>query len=122
MPKINETLLHLKGFQYATSLGLNMEYYHILLTDNSTNLCTIIIPWEKYCYKRRTIRVTNLPEIFQQEINGLFREFLFICAYIYKLVVLTRGDWTDHVQKLELTLTKLKEKGFKYNIERSFLR
>ena len=31
MPKINEMLLKLDGFQYATSLDLNMGYYHIQL-------------------------------------------------------------------------------------------
>ena len=34
MPKINEMLLELEGFQYATSLGLNMGYYHIQLREN----------------------------------------------------------------------------------------
>ena len=29
MPKINEMLLKLDGFQYAASLDLNMRYYHI---------------------------------------------------------------------------------------------
>ena len=28
MPKINDILLKLEGFQYATSLDLNMGYYH----------------------------------------------------------------------------------------------
>ena len=29
IPKIQELLLKLEGFQYATSLDLNMGYYHI---------------------------------------------------------------------------------------------
>ena len=29
MPKINDVLLKLEGFQYATSLDLNIGYYHI---------------------------------------------------------------------------------------------
>ena len=45
MPKINEMLLKLEGFQYATSLDLNMGYYHIRLIKNASNLCTIILPW-----------------------------------------------------------------------------
>ena len=32
MTKINEMLLKLEGFQYATSLDLNMGYYHIRLS------------------------------------------------------------------------------------------
>ena len=42
--------------------------------------------------------------------NDLFDGFEFICAYIDDLLVLTKGDWTDRVQKLEITLNKLKEK------------
>ena len=38
------------------------------------------------------------------------------------LLVLTKGYWIDYVQKIELTLNKLKEKVLKYNIERSFFR
>ena len=36
-----------------------------------------------------------------------------------ELLVLTKGYWTDHVQKLELTLNKLEGKGLKCNIEKS---
>ena len=43
MPKICQMLLNLKGFQYATSLYLNMGYYHISLSDQASNLCTIIL-------------------------------------------------------------------------------
>ena len=48
MPKINEMLLGLEGFQYATSPNLNMGYYHIRLSKNTSNLCTNIIPSGKY--------------------------------------------------------------------------
>ena len=43
MHKINEMLLKLEGFQYSTSLDLNMGYYHIGLSKNASNLCTIIL-------------------------------------------------------------------------------
>ena len=36
------------------------------------------------------------------------------------MLILTKGYWTDHIQKLELTLNKLKEKGLKHNIDKSF--
>ena len=69
MPKINEILLKLEGSQYAASLGLNMGCYHIRLSKNISNLCTIIIPLAKYRFKRLTIRVANSPDIFQQNMN-----------------------------------------------------
>ena len=54
--------------------------------------------------------------------NDLFHGFLFIHAYIDGLLILTKGDCTDHVQKLELTLYKLKVKGLECNIENYFFR
>jgi hypothetical protein len=35
-------LLKLEGFKYATSLDLNMGYYHIKLSPESKRLCTIV--------------------------------------------------------------------------------
>ena len=64
--------------------------------------------------------VTNYPDILQHKMNDLFHGFEFICAYIYELLVLTKRYWIDHVQKLELTLNKLKVKLFKCSIEDSF--
>ena len=48
MPEINEMLLKLEVFQYATPLYLNMGYYHIRLSKNASNSCMIILPWGGY--------------------------------------------------------------------------
>ena len=45
IPKIQDMLLKLEGFQWATSLDLNMGYYHIKLDPASKALCTIVLPW-----------------------------------------------------------------------------
>ena len=66
--------------------------------------------------------VANSPDIFQQKMNYLFHGFEFTRAYIDVILVLTKVYWTDHVHKSQLTLNKLKEKGLKCNIERSFFR
>ena len=120
MTKINHILLNLEGFWYATSLDLHMGYYHIRLSENVSNLCTIILPWGKYCYKHLPMGVSNSPDIFKQVMNDLFCGFKFICTYIDEILVLTKVDWTDHVQNLELTLNKLKGELLKCNIEKSF--
>ena len=97
-------LLKLEGFQYTTSLDLKLGYYHIRLSENTSNLYTIILLWGKYCYKRLPMGVANLPDIFQQEMNDLVHGFEFIRAYIDDIITLTKGNCTDYVKKLELTL------------------
>ena len=77
-------------------------------------------PSGKYRCKHLTIGIDNSPDIFQQNINDLFHGFGFIRAYTDYLSILTKWDFIDHVQKLELTPNKLKGKGLKCNIEEYF--
>ena len=52
IPHIQDMLLNLEGFQYATSLDLNMGFYHIELNPDSRKLCTFVFPFGKYeCWK-----------------------------------------------------------------------
>ena len=44
MTKVQEMLLKLEGFKYDMSLKLNIEYYHIRLSTNASNLFTSILP------------------------------------------------------------------------------
>ena len=67
MPKIREMLLNLEGLKYATSLDLSMGYYHIRLSEQDINLCTIILLWGKYRYKRLPMGVSKPPGHFTGE-------------------------------------------------------
>ena len=60
-------VLKFEGFKYFTSLYLNMGYYHIRLSTYGINLCTIILPWGKYKYKRLTIGLYNSPSFFMKK-------------------------------------------------------
>ena len=52
--------------------------------------------------------------------DDLFHGFKFIHAYIDDILIFLKVDWSYHVQNLGLTLNKLKGKGPKCNIEKSF--
>ena len=82
IPKIQEMLLKLEGFQYGTSLDLNMGYYHIELTPNSKRLCTIVLPWGKYEYQRLPMGLCNSPDIFQEKMSSLMAGLEFVRTYI----------------------------------------
>ena len=47
----------------------------------------------------------------------MFRAFEFIQSYINDLLIITKGDWSDHLEKLGKILQKLKDNGLKFNIE-----
>ena len=109
IPKIQEMLLKLEGFQYGTSLDLIMGYYHIELTPNSKRLCTIVLPWGKYEYQRLPMGLCNSPDIFQEKMSSLMAGLEFVRAYIDDLLVIFKTTWDDHLMKLETVLKRLKK-------------
>ena len=60
------------------------------------------------------------PDIFQQKINELFWGMEGICAYLDDLLLLTKGTWEEHLEKLEEVLMKLKDNGLRVNPMKSF--
>ena len=74
LPRISDTLQQLEGFQYATSLDMNMGYYRISLSEKAADMCTIITDFGKYRHKRLLMGVSCSPDIFQAKIYGESKE------------------------------------------------
>ena len=120
IPKIQDMLLKLEGFKYATSLDLNMGYYHIELSPFSKRLCTIVLPWGKYEYQRLPMGLCNSPDIFQEKMSTLMQDLEYVRAYIDDLLIITSGSYADHLEKLGVVLQKLRKAGLKVNAKKSF--
>jgi hypothetical protein len=120
IPKIQDMLLTLEGFKYATSLDLNMGYYHIELSPLSKQLCTIVLPWGKYEYQRLPMGLCNSPDIFQEKMSELMADLEYVRAYIGDLLIITNGDFDDHLNKLREALVRLEAAGLKVNALKSF--
>jgi hypothetical protein len=120
IPQIQDILLKLEGFQYATSLDLNMGYYHIKLSPQSRKLCTIVLPWGKYEYDSLPMGLCNSPDVFQEKISTLMSGLEFVRAYIDDLLIITQSSWEDHLSKVEKVLQRLQDSGLKVNAVKSF--
>ena len=119
LPKISDMLQKLEGFLFATSLDLNMGYYHILLTPQASRLCTVVLPWGKYEYLCLPMGLSNAPDIFQEKMSELMAGLEFARAYIDDLLVVSNGSYEKHLDHLEQVLTRLAEAGLKINAEKS---
>ena len=109
LPKIQDLLLKLEGFKYATSLDLNMGYYHIKLDPASRKLCTIVLPWDKYEYNALPMGLCNSPDIFQEKMSDLMQALHYVRTYLDDLLIISNGTFEDHLSKLDVILTRLKE-------------
>ena len=112
-------LQKLKDFMWATSLDQNMGYYYILLTSNASKLYAVVLPWGKYEYLRLSMGLCNSPDIFQEKMSKLMAGLEFARAYLDDLLLITKGNFGEHLYQLEQALTRLSEAGLKINASKS---
>jgi hypothetical protein len=95
-------MLKLEGFQNATTLDLNIGYYHIKLSPFSKCLCTIVMPFSKYEYQHLPMSLCNSPDIFQERtMYKIFSDLEYIvalCVYIDNLLVTSCSTFEEHLQ------------------------
>jgi hypothetical protein len=101
----------LEGFTYATPLDLNMGYYTVSLDQDASKICTIIFLWGKYSYKRLSMGIADLPDIFQDKMTHLMATLEFVQTYLDDLMIITKGSLEDHLEKLIMVLTRLQNKS-----------
>jgi Reverse transcriptase (RNA-dependent DNA polymerase) len=86
-----------------------MGYYHIELSPRVKQLCIIVLPWGKYEYQRLPKGLCNSPDIFQEKMSCLMAGLEYMQAYIDDLLIITKGTYLEHLQKLATVLTRLQQ-------------
>ena len=57
---------------------------------------------------------------FQEKMNELFAGFEEVMAYIDDLLLIRKGTYEEHLEKLDKVLNKLEKAGLKVNMNKSF--
>ena len=114
LPKIQDLLKKMVGFQYATAIDISMGYWHIELDPTAQNMCTIVLPWGKYKYTKLPMGVSAAPDIFQEKMYGLMEGLEFVRCYLDDLLILSNGTYDDHLSKIDTVLQRLQQAGLKW--------
>ena len=95
-----------------------MGYYHIVLSDRSADMCTIVTEFGKYRYKRLPMGVACSPDIFQAKIYELLGDIDGTKAYIDDILVVQKGTFDEHLQQLDEIFRRCQKTGLKMNAEK----
>jgi len=79
-----------------------------------------VLPFGKHEYQAIPMGLCNSPDIFQEKKSELMDGLAFVRTYIDDLLCLTKGSFTDHLEKIELVLQRLQKAGLKVNVTKSF--
>ena len=57
-------------------------------------------------------------DVFQREMSKLFEDLSYVLVYIDDLLIVTKGSYEDHLEKLKETFRRLKLKGVQLNAKK----
>jgi hypothetical protein len=63
--------------------------------------------------------ITGSPDIFQAKMSALIADLRFVQAYLDDLLCITKASLEDHLDKLKVVLTRLREAGLPINTQKS---
>jgi len=113
-------LLNPEGSQWATSPDLNVEHCHIRLDPASEQLRTVALPFDKHEHQAIPMGLCNSPDILQEKMSEPMDGLAFVQTCIDDLLCLTKGTFSDHLEKAELVLQRLQKAGLEVNVAESF--
>ena len=92
--RIMEALQKIERFKSAIAIDLSQGYYHIPLplTENAQKICTTILPFGKYSYKRLPMGLALAPDIFQSIMTEIFCDLDNVLVYIDDILIIQRED------------------------------
>ena len=90
------------------------------LNKESRDVCTVILPWGKYCDNALPMGFCGSTDIFQHALGNIFADLVHVSVYLDDIIIIGSGRYEDHLMQMEEVLARLKEKGFQVNPLKSF--
>ena len=59
------------------------------------------------------------PDVFQEKMSDLMTGLEFVMAYLYDLLIISKGSFQEHLDHLKQVLTRLQEAELKINATKS---
>jgi Reverse transcriptase (RNA-dependent DNA polymerase) len=116
LPVPQEIFRTMDGFSFCTTMDLNMGFWAIPLSLFLQHLCTIVLPWGKYCYLRLPMGIAVSPDICQEKMSVIFADMTEVIVYI---CVITKGDFTTHLRILRDVLRRVEINRLKVHADKS---
>ena len=71
------------------------------------------MPWGKHEHVRLPMGVCDSPDIFQEHMSELMAGLEFVRVYIDDLLIITKSNFKDHLEKLEQVFLRVQASKLK---------
>uniref|UniRef100_A0A7C9AMW1 Reverse transcriptase domain-containing protein n=1 Tax=Opuntia streptacantha TaxID=393608 RepID=A0A7C9AMW1_OPUST len=112
-PEKDYFISRIKGMKWFASLDAKSGYYQLRLHPNTIPLTAFSCPAEKlYEWKVLPFGLKQVPSIFQKYMSKNLEGLEEYClVYIDDILIFSKQDKEDHLQKLLTVLQRCKDRG-----------
>ena len=118
LPKTQDLLLKLQGFQWAAALDLNMGRCRTRRDADLRKLCAMMLPWGKHEMQALPMGLCNSPDAFQEKMSIPMTDFELVRARIDGLLACAKGTFEDHLEHLNEVFQQLTGAGLEINAKK----
>ena len=115
MPRVEEVLESVGKSCVISKLDLTKGYYQVPMHPDDIQKTAFMSHQGRYEFLRMPFGVKNAPAVFQELMQGLFREFATFCSLYMDNLFIFSSTWEDHIQHVRKVLGKLREAGLTAN-------
>jgi len=115
MPRVEEVLEGVGKAKFISKLDLSKGYYQICMSQPDIPKTAFVCHRGRFEFTRMPFGVKNAPAVFQELMQGLFRDDDSYCSPYMDDVVIFSSYWDDHVRHIDQVLSKLKGAGLTAN-------
>uniref|UniRef100_A0A0N5C618 RNA-directed DNA polymerase n=1 Tax=Strongyloides papillosus TaxID=174720 RepID=A0A0N5C618_STREA len=119
LPKTNELLSDMKGGKFFTVIDLNSYFLQLPISEKDQEyLAFRDTGGRNFQFQRLPFGIKNACS-YAQNISEKIAEGTIAKPYIDDFLLVTRGDWSDHVKEVVKFSQKLKDVGVTANVDKS---
>ena len=116
IPNIIETLGHLGGCKYFTTLDLDSGYYQVLIDKKDKSKTAFNTPDGHFEFNRMPFGLINAPATFQRLMDSVLRGLKpeRVLVYLDDLIIFNR-TFEGHLESLRQVFSRLRDASLKLN-------
>ena len=115
MPRVEEVLESVGKSSIISKLDLSKGYYQVPMHPDDIGKTAFMCHQGCFEFLRMLFGVKNVPAVFQEMMQGLFRDCSTFCSPYMDDLVIFSSCWEDHVRHVRQVLDKLRSAGLTAN-------
>lgn len=95
-----------------TKIDISMQYYCLLLDEESSWYCVLVTPFGKYRRKVLPMGLSNSPDWAQATMEEIFHDMLHEIEVYLDDIAIFSDTWEQHIAMVNKVLQRLQDNGF----------